>query len=387
MDDIAGIGIYTSYWMQNAIALTAWALLRHFYFWLYYALLGFFLLVSPDQAYEKAGRIRRMNLRYRIPNLISALVEFQKAQCFFMIAVQVAAIIIARKGGFQAQNLQQLSNSYSAMTLLAICGYLPVLFTLLNLHGAGKSSWYLMVLSTITVIISGVTVFTTRRFDPAPVDLAHLYNITGHWASCGFHDPTTWCLNHQTIDPFSYPGGAEHAFIFCTILLAFLFLDKLRTSPLIRKRVWNSGGRLSSMAKPYSQRLLTQRLSSMAKPYSQRLLTQRLSLYPVSSMPSIYNKFTSINKQCSSNLLYGCVWVLFLFLYIRVLHLLSQWLNQSSGLRGPQTWTFGQIVGITVWMPSLIQYLYLETCGMTAWFEQHIAGEYHIHENILPEET
>ncbi|KAI4243399.1 MAG: hypothetical protein LQ352_007048, partial [Teloschistes flavicans] len=345
MDDIAGVGIYTSYWMQNAIALTAWALLRHFYFWLYYALLGFFLLVSRDQAYEKAERIRRINLRHRIPNLISALVEFQKAQCFFMIAVQVAAIIIARKGGFQAQTLQQLSNSYSAMTLLAICGYLPVLVTLLNLHGAGKSSWYLMVLSTITVIISGVTVFTTRRFDPAPVDLAHLYNITGHWASCGFHDPTTWCLNHQTIDPFSYPGGAEHTFIFCTILLAFLFLDKLRTSPLIRKRVWNSGGRLSSVAKPYSQ----------------RILTQRLSLFPLSFVPSIYNKNTSINKQRSSNIIYGCVWVLFLFLYIRILHLLSQWLNQSSGLIGPQTWTFGQIVGFTVWMPSLIQYLYLET--------------------------
>ncbi|KAL8633104.1 hypothetical protein Q9189_001182 [Teloschistes chrysophthalmus] len=241
VDDIAGIGIYASYWMQNGIAIAAWAVLRLFDFWLYYALLGFFLLVSRDQAYERAERNGRMNLRYRIPNLISALIEFQKTQCFFMIAVQVAAIIIAHRGGFEAQTLQQLSNSYSAITLLAICGYMPVALTLVSLHGAGKSSWYLMMLSTITVVVSGVTLFTTRKFDPAPGDLAHLYEITGRWASCGYHNPTMWCLDRQEVRPLSYPGGAEHTFIFCVIVLALLFLDKLQTSPLIRKRVGGLG--------------------------------------------------------------------------------------------------------------------------------------------------
>lgn len=332
--------------MQNGIAVVAWAFLRLFDFWLYYALLVFFLLVDRNQAYERAERIRRTNLRYRIPNLISALIEFQKAQCFFMIAVQIAAIIIARKGGFGAQTLQQLSNSYSAITLLAICGYLPVVVTLVNLHGAGKSSWYLMVLSTITVVVSGVTLFTTRKFNPAAGDVAHLYNVTGHWASCGFHDPTTWCLDRQKVDPFSYPGGTGHAFIFCLIVLAFLFLDKLRTLPLIRKRLWGSGG-LSS---------------STTKSHRQQTLTQESTLSRLSSVPYMYNRQISMNKKRLSNLLYGCVWVLFVLFHCRLLHLLFEWLDQSPGLIGPSTWTFGQIVGFTVWVPSLFQYLYLETC-------------------------
>ncbi|KAL8767426.1 MAG: hypothetical protein Q9194_005993, partial [Teloschistes cf. exilis] len=257
IDDIAGVGV--SHEMFGITQpLVAWAFLRLFDFWLYYALLVFFLLVDRNQAYERAERIKRTNLRYRIPNLISALIEFQKAQCFFMIAVQIAAIIIARKGGFGAQTLQQLSNSYSAITLLAICGYLLVVVTLVNLHGAGKSSWYLMVLSTITVVVSGVTLFTTRKFNPAAGDVAHLYNVTGHWASCGFHDPTTWCLDRQKVDPFSYPGGTEQTFIFCLIVLAFLFLDELRTLPLIRKRLWGSGGRSSSTTKSHRQQTLTQ---------------------------------------------------------------------------------------------------------------------------------
>ncbi|KAL8688380.1 MAG: hypothetical protein Q9218_005696 [Villophora microphyllina] len=333
--------------MQSGIALSAWALLRLFDFWIYYALLGFFLLVNRSDAYEKAGRVRRLNLRYRIPNLISALVEFHKAQCFFMIAVQVAAIIIARTGGFQAQTLQQLSNSYSAITLVAICGYLPVIVTLLNLHGAGKCSWYLMALSTITVVISGVTVFTTRTFDPNPIDLAYLYNVTGPWASCGFQNPTTWCLNPQTVDPFSYPGGAEHTFFFCIIVLAFLFLDKSRILLLLRKRV-GTPDELQSGLGP-------------TKSGNQRRATQQSTLSRLSSVPSMYDKLTGKSKKRLSNILYGCVWVVFVFFYCRVIYLLSKWVNQPSGLIGPSSWTFGQIVGITVWMPSLIQYLYLET--------------------------
>ncbi|KAI4267838.1 MAG: hypothetical protein L6R35_006822 [Caloplaca aegaea] len=349
IDDIAGIGIYTSYWMQNGIALVAFALLRLFDFWIYYVTLALFGFISGrGKARARAENARQLSLRYRLPNLISALFEFQKAQCFFMMAVQVAAIIIVRGGGFESKNLQQLSNSYSAITLVAICGYLPVVFTLVNLHGAGKNSWYILLLSTVTVAISGGTAFNTRRFEPSPNDMASLRKITGSWRSCGNKNPTTFCLSRRTVDPFGYGGGALHIFIFCLIILTFLTIDKARTS------------RMLAVAGDKFQTYRSLRTDSL-KPSKGRTLTQLTALSRVSTIAVQYNNLDDKRKRVLSNVLYGSVWIIFLVLYCRWIYLLSTWINTQSGVIGPSNWSFGQIVGITVWVPSLIQYIYLET--------------------------
>lgn len=345
--------IYTSYWMQNGIALSAFGLLRLFDFWIYYVTIALVSCASGCKgARRKAKSARQVGLRYRVPNLISALFEFQKAQCFFMIAVQVAAIIVVQRGGFEAKNLQQLSNSFSATTLVAICGYLPVVFALLNLHGAGKCSWYILALSTITVVISGVTAFNTRRFYPSPNDMADLKKVTGSWTSCGNKDPTTFCLSPRTVDPFNYRGGAKDIFIFCLVVLIFLIIDKTRTSPIVP----------TVKAKTTNHNSL-KTIKSIS--LGHRTMTQLSALSKLSSVPSYYGRLDVRRKRALSNLLYGCLWIVFLFFYCRAVYLLSTWINNQSGVIGPSTWTFGQIVGITVWAPSLIQYLYLETREFT----------------------
>ncbi|KAL8845288.1 MAG: hypothetical protein Q9176_000458 [Flavoplaca citrina] len=366
IEDIAGVGIYTSYWMQNGIALVAFALLRIFDFWIYHvtiAILG--CSCGFQRAKVRAESARQSGLSHRVPNLISALFEFQKAQCFFMVAVQVAAIIIAKRGGFDATTLQQLSNSYSAITLVAICGYLPVIFTLLNLHGAGQDSWYIIGLSTITVVTAGITAFTTKRFVPSPNDMNDLHNVAGSWPSCGNRNPTTFCLSHNTVDPFNYGGGAKHIFIFCVIVLSFLVLDKFL----------NSRSLLPVKATTYDTGDL-RRITTIA--LKQRTASGFSTLSRLSIIPIYYSNLDIKTKKTMNTVVYGCVWVLFLFFYCRWIYLLSNWINHQSGVIGPSRWSFGQIVGITVWVPSLIQYLYLETRGMVAWFEQHIAGDHHV---------
>ncbi|KAL8925846.1 MAG: hypothetical protein Q9172_002050 [Xanthocarpia lactea] len=295
IDDIAGIGIYTSYWMQNGIALVAFALLRLFDFWIYYvtiALLG--CVYGLQGAKAKAECTKKSGLRHRVPNLISALFEFQKAQCFFMIAVQAAAIIVVKQGGFEARTLQQLSNSYSAITLVAICGYLPVVFTLLNLHGAGKASWYIILLSTITVIISGITAFTTKRFAPSSNDLVGLHNVTGSWASCGSRNPTTFCLSPHTVDAFNYGGGAKHIFIFCIVVLGFVVMDKVRISRTILP------AKAPTKEIRYPQRINTASLK-------QRAATGFSTLSRLSIVPSYYSNLDNRTKKAVINLIYGIV--------------------------------------------------------------------------------
>ncbi|KAL8853413.1 MAG: hypothetical protein Q9221_001730 [Calogaya cf. arnoldii] len=367
IEDIAGIG--------NGIALVAFALLRLFDFWIYYVTIAILSCVyGLEKAKVIAERAKQSALRHRVPNLISSLFEFQKAQCFFMIAVQAAAIIIAKRGGFEAKTLQQLSNSYSAITLVAICGYLPVVFTLLNLHGAGQSSWYIIVLSTITVVIAGTTAFTTKRFAPSPNDLVDLHNVTGSWASCGIRNPTTFCLSHHTVDPFNFSGGAKHIFIFCIIVLSFLVLDKFRSSRTLLPT------KATTRELRYPRRVNTAFLK-------QRATTGLSTLSRLTVFPTYYSNLDLKTKRIINNIIYGCVWILFLFFYCRAVFLLSRWINQQSGVIGPSKWAFGQIVGITVWIPSLIQYLYLETRGMVAWFEQHVAGDHHVvqyHPSVEP---
>ncbi|KAL8800168.1 MAG: hypothetical protein Q9182_005369 [Xanthomendoza sp. 2 TL-2023] len=294
IDDIAGVGIYTSYWMQNGIALVAFALLRIFDFWIYFltiALLG--CLYGFKEAQAKAEWVRQSALRHRVPNLISALFEFQKAQCFFMIAVQAAAIITVQQGGFEAKTLQQLSNSYSAITLVAICGYLPVVFTLLNLHGANQDSWYVIALATITVVISGVTAFTTKEFKPSQNDLIGLHNVTGSWASCGNKNPTTFCLSPHTVDPFEYGGGAKHIFIFCIIVLTLIVIDKFRISQGL------SPSKIQMQTRRYGHSRRTH--TSILK---QRTLT---GLSALSRVPTYYSNLNVKTRRTINTLMYGCV--------------------------------------------------------------------------------
>ena len=287
-----------------------------------------------------------MGSKYRVPNIVSALFEFQKAQCFFMMAVQIAALIVVRGGRFEAKNLQQLSNSYSAITLVSLCGYLPIVFTLLNLHSAGKCSWYILALSTLTVAVSGATAFATRRFNLSPTDLTYLQGISGSWASCGNKNPATFCLSPETIDPFNYPGGVKDIFIFCVIILGFVFLDKCRHYHKSRRvlGLLRSGFIAPKNKAPRPGRQVVARLSTFTK-YA-RKLSSSLGM---------------TTEEIISNLVYGCVWALFVVFYCKAVYLLSTWINHQSGVIGPTNWTFGQIVGITVWAPSLIQYLYLET--------------------------
>ncbi|KAL8686419.1 MAG: hypothetical protein Q9224_005453, partial [Gallowayella concinna] len=348
IDDIAGVGVSVFGTTANGIALVAFALLRLFDFWIYYltiVLLG--CVYGLKEAQAKADWARQSGLRQRVPHLIAALFEFQKAQCFFMIAVQTAAIITVKRGGFDAKTLQQLSNSYSAITLVAICGYFPVVFTLLNLHGANQDSWYVIGLTTITVVISGVTAFTTKQFKPSQHDLIGLHNVTGSWASCGNRNPTTFCFSSDTVDPFGYGGGAKHIFVFCIVVLALLIVDKFRIS---------QGHVLSKTQTQIQIDRNPRRIhTSLLK---QRALT---GLSALSRVPTYCSNLDVKTKKTINVLIYGCIWILFLFFYCRWIYLLSKWINNESGVIGPSTWTFGQIVGITVWVPSLIQYAYLET--------------------------
>lgn len=132
------------------------------------------------------------------------------------------------QGGLSPTNLQQLYNNYILIRSISISGYLPVTFTLLGLHVVAMVSWYLLILSTLTVGVSIVTLIDLGDFSPGRSDLNAIASVASDYENlknCGGMNSTVYCL--QTInqggtadcDP---SNGANAALGFCLFVLVFV---------------------------------------------------------------------------------------------------------------------------------------------------------------------
>ena len=220
--------MYVSYWIQTGLALLSFVLVVWLNWGIYYICFGALLYPRGySRAKKIAQRIRNKSRNKHLPSLTGALAEFQKAQCFFMMAINVAALVNRNSGGFQPNSLQQLYNTYVLIKSISISGYLPVTFTLFTLHLVDVVSWYLLVLSIVTVIVSIATLFVIGSFNPGQKDMDYLSQqaMTGGPANCGSYNPAVYCLSpiggaySDSTDPAS---GAYSMLGFCLVVLVLL---------------------------------------------------------------------------------------------------------------------------------------------------------------------
>lgn len=145
-----------------------------------------------------------------------------------MLAINIAALINRNSGGFQPNSLQQLYNTYTLIKSISISGYLPVTFTLFTLHLVDVVSWYLLVLSIVTVIVSTATLFVIGKFSPSQDDLKYLSQqaLKDGPASCGAKNLGVYCYSpisgadgYDSTDPAS---GAYSMLAFCLVVLILL---------------------------------------------------------------------------------------------------------------------------------------------------------------------
>ena len=305
-----------------------------------------------------------------LPRLASALVEFQKAQCYFMIAVQIAAMVTISKHLLQSTNLQQLYNNWEAVRYISLSGFLPVTFNLLCLHSVGKRSSYLILLSTVTIAVSAATLFRTGAFSAGDNDIVELQNQsqTSSLSECGYHDPTVYCFSPFFDDgnPFS---SLNDTFAYSLTILILLYLDMLKSRIATiyqRCKTWLRRFRAFEIITS----LVTKVESALSRLHEWMYRQTKAS-------KTSWNPHLPHGILLVRNFLAGCVlkilknwqklglgflwfvvwsWYLFCFfsafitLYIL---LLRDMINFS--------WTFGQIVGITVWLEPCVEYAYLES--------------------------
>lgn len=81
-------------------------------------------------ARKKASAIRKRSKYRQLPVLLAGLVDFQKAQCFFMIVVEIATQVVIRIDLLDSMNRKQLSNIYAMIYVVSNTGTLPTSSTL-----------------------------------------------------------------------------------------------------------------------------------------------------------------------------------------------------------------------------------------------------------------
>ena len=262
--------------------------------------------------------------------LATAVVDFQKAQCFFMLATNIAGLIIEHRGGLAPESFQQLYNTYIFIKVIAIGGYLPITFSLLNLHMIKNLSWYILTLSVATIVVAATTLsFKDSAFRPTTSDFEQITALTtqGGPPSCASQNLIPWCFNPRKDGNYlgfnsgSSGNGANDILIFSLVTLAIIIVDHFCRSDDPKQRALN-------------HRLLTKLGIEPSKP-----------LFP----------------HADKVLRFGtpAFHFIFFWLYIYCFYVFGEDLDWfSSSDLSDSSWGFGQIVAILVWAPTLCDYLW-----------------------------
>lgn len=127
--------------MQLSITIGLFAALAYFEFW-------------PST--------REKEERHNSLALSTVLVDFHKYQCYYVCAIQIAALVLHG----QAQNAYDHSDPPPVHDIflsipLSLSGIVPIVFTLACISRYARLSWLIVVLSMITVVLSTGTLAST----------------------------------------------------------------------------------------------------------------------------------------------------------------------------------------------------------------------------------
>ena len=265
-----------------------------------------------------------------------------------MLAIDIATQIVLKTGTLNdgSAKLQGLYNNYVLIGSISLSGLLPVSFMLLTLHSVGVRSWYLLSLSSCTVALSAATLLLTGNFDPGPGDLMRLRNqVTDRFPACRSRDPSNYCLqtNYVTLMSMDIGRGSIGGpiLVFTLIVLTLIFSDYC-------------GVQNTAIYKWIVQ-------------WMQRLGTASVTVEHPKSPPK--HSFCSLRLRnaplYASHCLYFITWTCYFIFWAYYLRSLR--FGASAGI--VRTWTFGQIVAISVWAQPLFEYVKLSVRTLPAFIQ------------------
>ncbi|KAK4499216.1 hypothetical protein PRZ48_009729 [Zasmidium cellare] len=347
--DIGGIGVFTSYIMQVAIVAIAWFLFHIGHDWTFYATYVFARARKNTEKPRDAARHTQEKVKEvkMFQALSRAITEFQKAQVWFMLAVQVAALIaLNNQEYFEATTWQQQRNNIGIFYDLALGGCLPVLLIELILREAHKLEGYILIISACCVGLSASTWIITSNVDNgyAPEDLTH----NGPSACAGLV-PSAVCYEDDWFykSSASSEGTGLAMVIFSLIVQACIILDKFRVF---------SHGEQGSRRNPYE--LVRDKF------FGSRKNQDKTDVFEVSR-----NSLTRLRSSNSHKYAHVIGKLIIVAAEIALLCLTLRQLKDFARVFGigkiddyvavnKTSWKLGQIIAVAVFMPPVVEYIW-----------------------------
>lgn len=333
--------VFVSYLLQLGIIFYFWFLLRSF---------RLFPLVTSFCARRKQPRgttpltnqakgniipkIRHFfNQHDRITKVI--LVEFQEAQCFFMIASQ-AAILLAKKSTtiFQSNTMPSLWANNGVAGVVSSAGVLPIVMGMWSLQKMHLTEAWIFLLSVTTIIVSEFALYWTH--ETPSVGQISPFDYNGWPESCGgYAPPLIYCTDPNVESSLRLP-----LLLFWEVLnpycLIVFGLDVIMW-------FWPYVVRMVDVEDVYQ--MTCARLGVRNFPSNvQRLLA--------STWGQWFKKLPSLLTLCVESLFLAAVF-LECMCFAEFGHL---------GVIDFSGWGFGQIVALAIWFPVASKYAYQIIC-------------------------
>lgn len=266
-----------------------------------------------------AGTLRLLRGHNFATSTGTFLVEFQEAQCFLTLAVQIALwYAISEDAVFNgAQNWATLANTQAVFFTLATVGEACVIVTQMSLRRFGMDSMYTFILATVTTIIASSV--TSRALNRSWEEVRGMFSNVNLLPECGGRSSIrTYCMGSM-YDEFN--EFTLWPLYFHYIALGILWLKKiLRVSADLFGPEW-----FIKRFRRFPKTTKVLRLVGFVVP---KIATSCLLVSESLMLAMIGLGVASIKRSFESIL-------------------------------GAELWNVGQIITMLVWAPVVAKYLYL----------------------------
>lgn len=293
--------------------------------------------------WQRAGEHQKALSRSRgAAALVSGLVEFQEAQGFFVLSIQLATMVIFASSDHAA--MLSSTNSFAeavinieAVQMLSINGLLPVMFTQIGLMRLGIRWWYLTILMlgvfTLTVCIS------QKSLMPDYNELWAYFKTQSPISMCGGNpSPMTYCLN--SLDGIN--GALQR-------MNSGLSVGCGAMPALLADQVWHFLNRHGKMDKALDR----------WEAENDKVLFVRRRVWPMLTKVVWFSVEFAL--------------LIFVGLYLKSLVDILQFVGTSAS-----NWTFGQLIAIMVWAPVVGKYTYYNIFGISEGVGRRLHDRYKV---------
>ncbi|KAK3994830.1 hypothetical protein QBC44DRAFT_379248 [Cladorrhinum sp. PSN332] len=335
--DIAGPGVLLSLVLQTVLVMGTFGLIYFLNLWVRH--LGY--LLGPTRWAAAKEYQHKLRLSTLNAALISAAMEFQEAQAFFTLAIQVATFVTFRPV-MDSSSLASIGESIMNLELvrtLAVNGILPILLMQSVLQRTGMKWSYNLVLvfsTFVFALIADSRELTSSTYETLWDNLKH----EEHIAECG-GNPTLMAFCLTSVQKLGFRSLSVLQVASPTIMV--LTIDQL-----------------------------------LSTPYATSIGLWVRELPFVTSHTCWLAIFASRIVWC------GLEGILVLITSVHIFNLkcVADGLGMSSG-----QWSYGQVVSAMIWAPVLGKLVYYNFLGVKHGIEARLLPEHRCSNNLNKEEA